>query len=215
MTNVFAKNTATSAADAAKITPRAEFRVFGQNIIAGVQAKMWNGKTVLYQARKMPAETYFLSRNTKEANVKVRDGLLDIKVKTGQTPEGYEIFQPAGKFQFPVSHESLLSIATALKVTLPDRIVDEDVVTFEQFYNAARDHADLVPVTVEKMRWGFTIDGIICEYAQVFFNGAMLESACVESENYDGMRAVIEGLGLDGHANTNYLKAAASVVGLD
>ena len=214
MTNAFAKNTATSAADARKITPRAEFRVFGHGIIADVQARMWNGKTVLYQARTMPAETYFLSRNTRDANVKVRDGLLDIKVKTGETPEGYEIFQPAGKFQFPVSRESLLSITTALKVTLPDRLAHEDVVTFEQFLNAARDHQDLVPVTVEKKRWGFTIDGIICEYAQVFFNGAMVESACVESENYEGMRAVIEGLGLDGHANTNYLKAAATIVGM-
>lgn len=215
MTNVFAANTATSAADAAQITPRAEFRVFGQGIIAAVQAKMWNGKTVLYQARKMPTETYVLSRNTRDANVKVRDGLLDIKVKTGETPEGYEIFQPAGKFQFPVSHESLLTIATALKVTLPERIAAEDVVTFEQFLNTARGHADLVPVTVEKMRWGFTIDGIICEYAQVFFNGAMVESACVESENYEGMRAVIEGLGLDTRPNTNYLRAAAAIVGMD
>ena len=95
-------NVATSAEDAAKIVPRAEFRVFGQNLIEGVKAKMWNGKTVLFQARRMPMETYFLSRLTNEANVKVRDGLLDIKTKTGETPDGYEIFQPRGKFQFPV-----------------------------------------------------------------------------------------------------------------
>ncbi len=70
MPDVFAKNVATSAEEAAKIVPRAEFRVFGQGIIAKVQDKMWNGKTVLYQARRMPAETYFLSRHTDEANVK-------------------------------------------------------------------------------------------------------------------------------------------------
>ncbi len=86
MSDVFAKNTATSAEEAAKIFPRAEFRVFGKDIIEGVKAKMWNGKTILFQARKMPAETYFLSANTNEANVKVRDGLLDIKTKTGETP---------------------------------------------------------------------------------------------------------------------------------
>jgi hypothetical protein len=89
------------AADAAKIVPRAEFRVFGQNVIDTVKERMWNGKTVLFQARRMPLETYFLSANTDEANVKVRDGLLDIKVKVDETPEGYEIFQPRGKFQFP------------------------------------------------------------------------------------------------------------------
>jgi hypothetical protein len=86
--------------------------------------------------------------------------------------------------------------------------------TLDAFIAMARQHPDLTPVTVEKMRYGFTIDGIICEYAQVWFNGALLESACCESENYDGMRAVIEGLGLAGLPNVNYLKAAKGVVGM-
>ena len=64
MNDVFAKNQATSATDAAKIIPRAEFRVFGQGVIDIVKKLMWNGKTVLFQARRMPAETYFLSANT-------------------------------------------------------------------------------------------------------------------------------------------------------
>ena len=93
-------NVATSAEEAAKIKPRAEFRVFGHGIIETVKARMWNGRTVLQQARTMPAETYFVSRRTQGVNVKVRDGLLDIKVKTGETEEGYEIFQPRGKFKF-------------------------------------------------------------------------------------------------------------------
>ncbi len=215
MTNVFDKNAATSAADAARITPRAEFRVFGQGIISEIQPRLWNGKTVMYQARRMPAETYFLSRHTRAANVKVRDGLLDVKLKVGDTPDGYEIFQPSGKFQFPVTADQLASIAAKLHVRLPESIVFAPSTTLDEFLAMARAHPDLVPVFVEKMRWGFTIDGIICEYAQVYFNGAMVESACVESENYEGMRAVIEGLGLASRPNVNYLTAAARVVGMD
>ena len=98
MSAVMSKNTATPAADAAKIVPRAEFRVFGKEINELVEQKMWDAGAVLQKARKMPAETYFLSAKTDDANVKVRDGLLDIKVKVGTTPEGYEIFQPHGKF---------------------------------------------------------------------------------------------------------------------
>jgi len=211
MSDVFAANKATSAADAAKIVPRAEFRVFGKDIIELVKAKMWNGKTVLFQARKMPAETYFLSANTNEANVKVRDGLLDIKTKVGETPEGYEIFQPRGKFQFPVKRDDLATIVSHLKVDMP---LDQEHCTIEAFIDMARAHPQLVPVTVEKMRYGFTIDGIICEYAQVWFNGAMVESACAESENYAGMKQVVEGLGIAALPNTNYLKAAKQVVGL-
>ena len=209
-----ASNVATSAEEAAKIKPRAEFRVFGHGLIEGVKSRMWNGKTVLQHARSMPAETYFVSRHTQGVNVKVRDGLLDIKVKTGQTEEGYEIFQPRGKFKFPVNQKDLATILAELKAEMPKELSQMETCTFEAFLEAARKHGDLVPVTVEKMRWGFTIDGVICEYAQVYLNGALLESACVESEGYAAMRGVIEGLGLSARPNVNYLKALASVVGV-
>lgn len=212
MADVYAKNQATSAEEAAKIIPRAEFRVFGQNVIETVRAHMYNGKTVLFQARRMPAETYFLSVKTNDANVKVRDGLLDIKTKVGETPDGYEIFQPRGKFQFPVSREDLGKILANLQV---DMVLDEERYDIDTFIRMARRHPDLRVVKVEKMRYGFTIDGIICEYAQVWFNGALMETACAESENYAGMKQVIEGLGLAGLPNTNYLRAAKRVVGLD
>lgn len=212
MADVFAKNTATTAEDAAKIVPRAEFRVFGPGVIEQVKEKMWNGKTVLFQARRMPAETYFLSTRTNDANVKVRDGLLDIKTKVGETPEGYEIFQPRGKFQFPVKRDDLTTILSHLQVEMA---LDQDSYAIDQFISMARKHPDLTPVTVEKMRYGFTIEGIICEYAQVWFNGAMVETACAESENYEGMRKVVEGLGLAALPNTNYLRAAKRVVGME
>ena len=212
MADPFSKNTATSVEDAAKIIPRAEFRVFGQGVIDLVKEKMWNGKTVLFQARKMPAETYFLSARTNEANVKVRDGLLDIKTKVGETPEGYEIFQPRGKFQFPVKREDLATILSHLKVEMA---LGQESYSIDEFITMARRHPDLAPVTVEKMRYGFTIEGIICEYAQVWLNGAQVETACAESENYAGMKQVVEGLGLAGMPNTNYLRAAKRVVGME
>ncbi|MBP8286404.1 MAG: hypothetical protein KAX57_06145 [Rhodoferax sp.] len=211
MNDVFAKNQATSAADAAKIIPRAEFRVFGQGVIDIVKQLMWNGKTVLFQARRMPAETYFLSVKTDEANVKVRDGLLDIKTKVGETPEGYEIFQPRGKFQFPVKRDDLATILSHLKVSMT---LEQASYTIDEFVAMARKHPELCPVSVEKMRYGFTIDGIICEYAQVWLNGAMVETACAESENYAAMKQVVEGLGISAMPNTNYLKAAKRVVGM-
>jgi len=211
MSDPFAKNTATSADEAAKITPRAEFRVFGAGVVDLVKEKMWNGRTVLFQARRMPAETYFLSVHTNEANVKVRDGLLDIKTKVGETPEGYEIFQPRGKFQFPVKRDDLAKILANLKVEIP---LEQETYTIDEFVQMARRHPEMTAVSVEKMRYGFTVDGVICEYAQVWFNGAMVESACAESENYAGMKQVIEGLGIAGMPNTNYLRAAKRVVGM-
>jgi hypothetical protein len=211
MADQFAKNVAMSAADAAKIVPRAEFRVFGQGIIDIVQAKMWDAGATLQKARKMPAETYFISRRTDAANVKVRDGLLDIKLKTGETPEGYEIFQPSGKFQFPVKRIDLETILGYLQATMK---LERDTYAIDEFIAMARDHAELSPVSVEKMRYGFSVEGVICEYARVWFNGAMVETACCESENYAGMKKVVEALGIAAMPNTSYLRAAKRVVGM-
>ena len=211
MSDVFAKNIAISAAEAAKIAPRAEFRVFGHGIIDVVREKMWNAGAVLWKARKMPAETYFLSAHSDEANVKVREGLLDVKTKVGETPAGYEIFQPRGKFQFPAKRADLKAILSHLKVEMD---VDRETCALDEFTEMARRHPDLVPVTVEKMRYGFTVDGIICEYARVRFNGALLESACSGSDDYEGLCKAIAALGINEMPNTNYLKAAKRVVGM-
>lgn len=211
MSNEFARNVATSPEEAARIVPRAEFRVFGRNIIRGVQERMWNGRTILGQARTMPSEIYFLSRHSDEANVKFRDGLLDIKVKVGETADGYEIFQPRGKFTFPVDRQALAIILASLQTDAPPASA---TCRFEDFLAMTKANRDLAAVTVEKIRYGFTIDGIVCEYAKVWFNGALLESACAESEDYDGMKTVVEDLGLAAMVNTNYLKAAKSVVGM-
>jgi len=205
-------NIATTPQEAARIAARAEFRVFGQGVIEGVRTRMWNGRTVLGQVRRMPPEMYFLSRATSDANVKVRDGLLDIKVRVATTPEGYQVFQPMGKFQFPVDASAVREIMRHLRATADG---GSGLWTFTDFLEMARRSPDLVPVVVEKERHGFTIDGVICEYAQVWFNGALTESACVESDNYSAMRVVVADLGLSDHPNVNYLLAAKRVVGLE
>ncbi len=211
MAEVYGENKATSAEEAAKIVPRAEFRVFENGVIDTVKDNIWNGRTVLFKKRRMPVETYFLSVHTNEANVKVREGLLDIKTKVDETPDGYEVFQPRGKFQFPVKKDDLAEILSHLKVEMT---LDQDEYDIDTFITMARAHHELSVVNVEKMRYGFTIDDIICEYAYVWFNGAMIETACAESEDYDGMRKVIEDLGLSSKPNTNYLRAAKKVVGI-
>lgn len=211
MTDSFAKNVAMSATEAAAIVPRAEFRVFGQGIIELVQRKIWDAGATLQKARRMPVETYFISRRTDAANVKVRDGLLDIKLRTGTTAEGYEIFQPSGKFQFPVKRADLETILGHLRASMP---LDRDRYTIDEFIAMARTHADLAPVSVEKERYGFTVGGVICEYARVLFNGAMIETACCESEDYAAMKKAVEALGIAVMPNTSYLRAAKRVLGM-
>ena len=209
--SVYASNQATSAADAEQIVPRAEFRVFGQGIIDIVQPAMWKAQARLFKVRQS-GETYILSSHTNEANVKIRDGLLDIKTKVGETPSGYEIFQPRGKFQFPVKQGELAAILANLRV---ETELDQDRYTFEEFLALIKKTDNLVSVDVFKERYGFSVDGVICEYGKILFNGAMVETACVESEDYQAMDEVIDKLEISGFENVNYLKAAKRVVGME
>lgn len=203
-------NKATSTEEAEKITPRAEFRVFGQGIIDIVGISMWSAQAKLFKIRQS-SETYILSRHTDEANVKIRDGLLDIKTKVGETPEGYEIFQPRGKFTFPVKQQELTTIFAHLQVPVK---LEQPVCTLDQFIEIVAENPDLSAVAVDKERYGFSVDGVICEYGEILFNGALIETACVESENYPAMKSVIEKLEIAVFENTNYLKAAKEIVGM-
>lgn len=208
--SVYEQNQATSTADAEKIVPRAEFRIFGQGIIDIVKAAMWKSQATLFKVRQS-SETYILSRHTNEVNVKIRDGLLDIKLKVGETETGYEIFQPSGKFQFPVKKDELATILEHLQATLE---LSQDNYTFDEFIGLLKTSDDVVSAAVHKERYGFSVDGMICEYGRILFNGAMLETTCVESEDYTTMKQVIEKLEISSFENVNYLKAAKRVVGM-
>ncbi len=208
MVDVFGQNAATSATDAEKLVPRAEFRVFGQNVLDIVTTSMWKAHAKLFKIRTSN-ETYIVSRLTNEANVKIRDGLLDIKTKVNETEDGYEVFQPRGKFQFPVSKEEIGKIFENLLVTVA---LDQETYTLDQFIDMVNAHSDLAAVDVQKERYGFSVDGMICEYGKVLFNGALIETACVESEDYQGMKKAIQALEIDHLENINYLKAAKNVL---
>lgn len=209
--SVFDANKATTSEDAEKIIPRAEFRVFGQGIIDIVKPAMWKAQATLFKVRHS-GETYILSRHTNEANVKIRDGLLDIKAKVGETEEGYEIFQPQGKFQFPVKKDELATILGNLQA---DVELSQDNYSFDAFLSLIKKTDDIVSVGVHKERYGFSVDGVICEYGRILFNGAMVETTCVESEDYDAMEKVIDKLEISGFENVNYLRAAKRVVGME
>lgn len=210
MKDVYEANAATSAEDAAKIVPRAEFRVFGQGILDIVEESMWKAQAKLFKKRES-RETYFLSTATNEANVKVRDGLLDIKTKVGETENGYEIFQPRGKFQFPVKREEVATILENMKAEVE---LVKDEYSLDDFMAVVEEHPGLAAVSVFKKRFGFSVDDIICEYGIIEFNGAVLETACCESEDYEGMKKAIEALEIGSFENRNYLVAAKSVIGM-
>lgn len=199
------------ATEAVRVKPRAEFRVFGHGLIKAVQERMWMAGAVLHMARQMPEEVYLLSRHTDGANVKVREGLLDVKLRTGDTAEGYEIYQPWGKFRFPLASADLKETLGHLRVEMA---LGGESCAYDKFLMLARAHPDLTVVSVEKIRYGFSVQGVICEYAKVMFNGALMETACCESDDHAALTRAIAVLGLAAMPNTSYTRAAMRVVGM-
>lgn len=209
--SAMSKNKEMTQAEAQAIKPRAEFRVFGQGIIAKLEKTIWSAKASLYAIRDMPPETYFVSHHTNDANIKVRADLLDIKLKTGETAEGFEIFQPYGKFSFPLNAQNFEKVMAQLRVNMPSK---QSVYGFSDFLDLVNNHPDLCAVEVSKKRYGFSVDGVICEYAELLINGAKIETACCESEDYAKIQSVIEALGLADMKNTSYIRAIKRIVGM-
>lgn len=190
---------------------RAEFRVFGHGLIAALQPLLFNGRTVLQQARRMPPEVYLVPTLLDSANVKVRGGLLDLKVKVDQTPEGFEFFEPRGKWPLPAGAEALRMVQAALGVADQPAPAETDLPGLQAW---ARACPALRVVTVEKHRYGFGLDGVVGEYAQVWMNSALLETVCLESENVAALSRLVTELQLGQHPNTSYVRAAQRLLGL-
>jgi hypothetical protein len=67
---------------------------------------------------------------------------------------------------------------------------------------------------VYKQRSGFDINGCTTELANVYINGALMRTACLESTDPDLVLETRTRLHLDDHENVNYLLAIKRVIGM-
>jgi len=193
--------------------PRFEFRTFGRDfqdaaylmsrLSVPVPKKVWE---------RTSKEIYILSRTNDVNNTKIRDGKMDIKTFV-QEVDGLEQWNPLMKGEFPMKAKKLeKEVFPAFKVDMPK--LDKDEFTLDEFLAIVNNHPDLQAVSVEKERFGYMVNDTICEYANVWINGAMVVTVNSESTELDDIKKTIKDLGLDGVENINYLQAAKRVVGM-
>ena len=109
----------------AEIKPRWEWRTFGtrfaraEAVFAGLETK----------GVQETDEVYLLTE--KGSNVKIRAGLLDIKVLQQVNEADLEQWMPVLKEGFPASAATVRDVFRAMQVTPPDLTREE--YTFEQF----------------------------------------------------------------------------------
>ena len=193
--------------------PRFEFRTFGRDftdaaflmtrLSVPVPEKVWERTSI---------ETYIISRTNDVNNTKIRDGKMDIKTFV-QEVDGLEQWNPLMKGKFPMKAEILeKEVFPAFMVDMPS--LDKDIYTLEEFMDMVSSNPNLQAITVEKERFGYMINDTICEYANVWINGAMVVTVNSESTELDDIKKTITDLGLDGVENINYLQAAKRVTGM-
>ncbi|MCF8348723.1 MAG: hypothetical protein K9G61_07915 [Bacteroidales bacterium] len=193
--------------------PRFEFRTFGKEfneaaflmsrLSVPVPEKVWE---------RFSEEIYIVSKTNDINNTKIRDGKMDIKTLI-QSVDGLEQWNPLMKGEFPMKAEILThEVFPAFKVEMPE--LTKEIYTLEEFLEIIHNHPDLQAVRVEKERYGYMVNDTICEYANVWINGALVVSVNSESTEVEDIKKTITDLKLEDAENINYLQAIKRVIGM-
>jgi exopolyphosphatase / guanosine-5'-triphosphate,3'-diphosphate pyrophosphatase len=181
----------------AGIIPRWEWRVFGTDF----------GATEEAFADLIPGpiaesdEIYLLS--AAGGNVKVRAGLMDIKLLREVDGDGLERWEPVMKRGFPLPAADAARVFEALEVTPPPLV--RDAYTLDQFLAELVEPSDAVRVVrAHKRRRRYTLADCVAEVVDLQVDGRVARTIAVESEDPSAVIAAVRRLGLDGQVNTSY-----------
>jgi hypothetical protein len=138
---------------------------------------------------------------------------MDIKVLVNQD-RGLEQWSPRMKGEFPLTRQVIQhEVFPAFAVEVPE--LQCDAYTFQECLDEIiRPHPALAAVSVFKQRFGFDINGCIAELANVYINGALIRTACLESTDPELVLRTRTRTHLDGYENVNYLLAIKRVIGM-
>ena len=190
-----------------EIVPRWEWRTFGERF-----AEAEGRFAALSPEREQESDEIYLVSLKSDASVKVRDGLMDVKLLQRVDGSGLEQWKPIMKAAFPLSADQALTVVDALGASAPptvraeyelDQLIDELVTP----------SPDLSAVRVGKRRAHYTIGGCMAELSEVSASEARRRTIGIESEDPDLVRATVRELGLESRPNVSLpreLKALAS-----
>ncbi len=190
--------------------PRYEFRVWAPHLD---EAK----NRLLALAVGQPqdsSETYVISAATTTTNVKIRGGLMDIKVFMDEK-DGLERWRPTLKEGFPVAANVIAdAILPGLRVETPK--LARDNYTLGQFITeVVAPNQKLKAVDLTKRRTQVKVDGCTAEFTEVKLKDAKVETVAVEAEDPAAVRRLVEKLGISNYANVNYIVELRRLSGLE
>jgi exopolyphosphatase/guanosine-5'-triphosphate,3'-diphosphate pyrophosphatase len=158
------------------IVPRWEWRAFGRSFGAAEDALV----PITPERTEEGDEIYLVAGVN--ANVKVRDDLMDVKVLREVDADGLERWEPVIKQAFPLAAKDVSEVLHALGVPAPE--LTRATYTLEGFLNELIRPNDLARVVkVHKRRNRFTFAGCMAELADVVADGRPTRTLAIESED--------------------------------
>ena len=191
--------------------PRFEFRIFGNNL------KKYEERINELSEKEMTREmesVYLLTPWKRKHNVKIREGVMDIKVLE-QEKDGLEQWNPFLVGKFPLKADVIKSVVfPALGIESP--VFERKKYSLDQFINEVVSvDPDLAVAYVRKIRNGFMVNDCITEIAEIKVNGASIKTICVESEEPAKVLEAKRLIGFgDDMENVNYPLALKRIMGL-
>src|SRR6266849_3535718 len=191
--------------------PRYEFRIWG-NHLSPLRDRI--AATATPSAPRESAETYILSATTDTANVKIRAGLLDIKLMVEHQGR-LERWRPALKAPFPIDARTIVEdVFPDLKVAPPH--IERPSYTHGEFIrDLVKPRHDLATVDVMKRRWKFAFEQCTAEFAEVEIAGGVCsETVEFESEDSAAVLRAIAKFGLTAYPNISYVRQLKLMIGM-
>ena len=189
------------------IVPRWEWRTFGDDF-GEVERKLAATEPERVQESN---ETYVLSVAS-DASVKVRDGLMDVKLLEEVDGDGLEQWRPTMKAEFPLAADGVRQVFDALAVPLPPLARDE--YTVDQLVGElVEPDPRLRAVEVHKHRERFTVGGAMAELSEIRVAEGGRGTIAIESEDSSLVVAAVHELGLPLRPNVCLARGLKALVG--
>jgi exopolyphosphatase/guanosine-5'-triphosphate,3'-diphosphate pyrophosphatase len=180
------------------VVPRWEWRTFGQSF--GTAQETFGA---LPPERVEESEELYLLSNALDENVKVRDGLLDVKHLEQVSPDGLEQWLPVMKASFPLAATDVASVLQRLAVSAAP--LSRDAYTLDELLaELVYPSRELSAMHVHKRRRHYTIGGCMAELTDLRTDAGETRTVAVESEDADRVIATVRDLGLASYANTSF-----------
>ena len=187
------------------IVPRWEWRAFGDGLDEAAELSPRSKRRAPRRA------TSSISCPTAgDESVKIRAGLLDLKLLVRRDEQGLELWFPELKATFPISAADLEKVLAALGAPIP---LTRAAYTLPELLDEVIGPAPgLEAVEVHKHRRHFELDGCLAESTELTTSAGTTRTVVIESEDPERVLATRSRLGLTGRPNVSFARGLKSLV---